>query len=44
MVGALLGLVDGFELGNNKDTEVGFFGGKTLGTTLGDLDGAPLGT
>ena len=34
-MGDLLGSVDGCELGNNEDTEVGFFDGKPLGTTLG---------
>ena len=44
LLGALLGAVDGFEIGNNEDTEVGFFDEKPLVTTLGVLDGFTLGT
>ena len=40
---ALLGAVDVFEILNNKNTEVGLFDGKPIGTTIGDLDGATLG-
>ena len=43
MLGASLGSVDGLEIVTNECTEIGFWEGKMLVTTLVAMDRIPLG-
>ena len=44
LLDALLGSVDGLELDTDEGNELGFPGGKVVGTVLGDNEGPTLGT
>ena len=44
MLGELIGSLDVLELGVDDSNALWFWDGKSIGTTLGDLNGLPLDT